>query len=227
MDAGLVLPPAPGGPRPATAAGSVRAETPLPLRPANAATARSRGSAAAAPAATAPQGRSRRALGGIVAACVVGLALVALLLTQVLGGDSTPKRAATTKANTIVEPTASSAVTPAAPTVTAAVRGQSTIFVLNGTTANGLAAEVRKKLETSGYRSAAAGGSGNAAVKTNAVTKVYYGAGKKRAAQDVAKQLSVASADVLAADPTVTAQVTGQGSSADVVVLLGADKASG
>ena len=65
------------------------------------------------------------------------------------------------------------------------------------------------------------------------MTKVYYAAASsKRAAQDVAKQLDVAAANVLAANPAITRQVVSasadeQVAGADVVVLLGADKATG
>lgn len=174
-----------------------------------------------------PQGRSRRSVLGIAAASLLALALVAFALTKLLGDSPTAgkKGAVTTKTdNTFVEPKTSSTATTAA--VTPAVRGQSTVFVLNGSRANGLAAEVKTKLETSGYRSAGGAtgnGTANAAVNTNAVTKVYFAPGKKRAAQDVAKQLSVSAANILAVDRATSIQAA----DADVVVLLGADKATG
>ncbi|MBA2348607.1 MAG: LytR C-terminal domain-containing protein, partial [Solirubrobacterales bacterium] len=146
------------------------------------------------------------------------LLLVVVLATQVLGGGSDePDRAAqpTDTGNTIVPPEdTTTAATP--PAVDPA---DTQVFVLNGTTQNGIAAEFAKTLETAGYVSA---GTGNAPVSTVQATEVFYAEGKKRGATAVARELGVKSTDVKQADANVTALAQG----ADVIVQIGADKAT-
>jgi len=90
---------------------------------------------------------------------------------------------------------------------------------LNGTQENGIAADVGKTLETDGYVIA---GKDNAAVNTAPTTEVFYVEGQKRGASAVAKELDVAAANVKA----VTRAIEVQGPGADVIVQLGADKAT-
>lgn len=169
---------------------------------------------------------SRRGILGYAAGGVAVLLVLVVLVTQLFGGDdpqptsdaSIPVPTQTEpEPNAIEDPTSSAATPTEAP---ALVRSEFSVFVLNGTATNGLGASVNKKLETLGYRPA--GSPQTAADQTEAVTRVSYASGKKRAAIDVAKQLGVATANVVPADAGTSAQ----GAGADIIVTIGADKAA-
>ena len=153
---------------------------------------------------------------GIIGGGLAVLVLAVVLATQLLGGGDTAKTpGSVSTGNTLVEPTASD-TSAAAPTVTP---GDYQVYVLNGTQQNGLAAEVSKTLEMAGFRSA---GAGTAAVQTAPTTEVFYSSGKKKGATAVAGKLKVAAANVKQADQAVSVQAQG----ADVIVVIGADKAT-
>jgi len=171
----------------------------------------------------ADQERAGRRSGRIIATVVGSLtavALAAVLAWQVIGGgddpSSTGARTPSTGAeNEFVAPP-STAPADAAPQVNP---GDFAVYVLNGTRQNGLAAEVAKTLETDGYRTA---GASTALEDTAATTEVFYVAGKKRGAVAVANDLDVSQANVKAVEPEISAQ----GPGADVIVQIGADKAT-
>ncbi len=157
---------------------------------------------------------------GVIAGSVVVVALVVVLATQLIGGgDPAPKAARTTSASTNSEFVAPSTGTTSA-TAPAVDPADYTVYVLNGTQQNGIAAEIGKTLEVEGF---VIGGKGNAVVNTVSTTEVFFAAGKKKGASAVAKKLGVAAANVKPVDPGVSVQ----GSNADVIVQIGADKATG
>ena len=217
---------APGGP-----VMPERPEPAVPLRQVDGLTGLPRRQDSDEPASIAePRGRSRGKLLAVALAVLGGLAAIAAVIV-LLGKPSSDPTATTPAATTDVGgasvPAKKSTVSAA--TLTAAQRGKSKIFVLNGSLTNNLAAEAKNKLVTSGYRTAG-GGTGNAANNTNPLTQVFYAPSQKRAAQDVAKQLTVARTRVLALTPAILQQVTRydtQATGPGVVVLLGADKAQG
>ena len=214
------VPLAPGPP--SRAGGPVTGETPLPLRSVSAVTPRPRAGAEVWPPAEqeregGPSGRRLGIIGGVTAAVLLLAVLGALLLG---GNDPAP----TTGARTTTAPSTDNEFVPpptgtTSPGAPAVDPGDYAVYVLNGTQQNGIAAEVAKTLETDGYRSA---GTGNAAVNTAETTEVFYVEGKKRGAAAVAKKLRVNAANVKAADPAITVQ----GPNADVIVQIGADKAT-
>jgi hypothetical protein len=93
------------------------------------------------------------------------------------------------------------------------------VYVLNGTQQNGFAAEIAKTLETDGFRTA---GAVTAEENTVTTTEVFYVEGKKRGADAVAETLDVDAANVKKVTPAIEAQ----GPEADVIVQMGADKAT-
>ena len=179
----------------------------------------------AAPVAVAPElpRRPRGRVLSIAAGVLAVLAIAAGLGTQ-HGGDDQVSDATRTDAtqtdNQIVEPPGSTSTAATPPVVPA----DYTVFVLNGTRQNGIAAEVGKTLETKRYVIA---GKGNAIGDTEATTQVFFGEGQKRGATAVAKQLEVTAANVKTLPPEVAARARDSaGKSADVVVQIGADKAT-
>ncbi len=235
---GAPAPPAPGGqaaPPQAPTPGAASApspgaqapptdEGPAPLRQVSAVGAaaprRRVGSEALPPAEPERSRRSRGRTLGIIGGALAALLLVAVLATQLLGGNakptSTSARTASTNADNPFVPPATGATGATSPAVKP---GDYSVFVLNATLQNGIAAEVAKTLETDGYRSA---GTGNAAASNATTTEVFYLEGKKRAASAVAKKLGVAATSVKQADRGVAVQ----GPGADVIVQIGADKAT-
>jgi hypothetical protein len=156
-----------------------------------------------------------------VAAVVVVVAAVVVALSA-LGGSSSPKqtgstatttasRTATTHAKRSSRKAAKAA--PSAPTVSPA---ETTVAVLNATEAEGLAHRTASALQQSGYSQAEAlsgkpPGSGQVSV-------VEYASGHQAEAERVARSESIT--HVL----PIEAAVTALAGSADVVVIVGADK---
>ncbi|MDQ3631818.1 MAG: LytR C-terminal domain-containing protein, partial [Actinomycetota bacterium] len=200
-------------------------DNPVPLRqvsPVAGAPRRGAGAEVWPPAEEESAGRPSGRTIATVLAVTTAVLLVALLLTQVLGsGGDDPVRstsaptASTSTDNEFVPPSSGETDTATPPVVP----GDYSVYVLNGTQQNGIAAEAGKTLETEGYRIA---GKGNAAVNTATTTEVYYVKGKKRGASAVAKKLDVAAANVKEADQAVAVQ----GQNADVIVQIGTDKAT-
>lgn len=166
-----------------------------------------------------PSGRTIATVFGTVTAVL----LVALLASQLFGGpDADPVR--TTSAPAASPSTDNEFVAPSGGSADAATPpvnpGDYAVYVLNGTQQNGIAAEVAKTLEADGYRSA--GNAGNAANNTVTTTEVFYAEGKKPGAAAVAKTLEVDPANV----KKLTRDIEVQGEGADVIVQIGADKAT-
>ena len=214
-----VVAPTPIGPSPPPAH-----DSPMPLRQVSAATGVPRRRAGAEPIAVDQEdagGPSGRTI-AIVIGVTTTLLLVAVLATQLVGGgdDSATKRSArttpTSTDNTFVAPSSTRGTETATP---AADPSDYTVFVLNGTQRNGIAAEVGKTLETDGFVIA---DKGNAAVNSVPTTEVFYLEGQKRGASAIAKKLGVSAENVKRADSAISVQ----GPGADVIVQIGADKAT-
>jgi hypothetical protein len=237
--------PAPGAPQPASPAGQVAPGQPVPRRPpppqAGAAAAvqgapldaqaiRARAASAASRQSVPPplEGRSvyatKRSRGRTIALVAAAVAVAAAIVVAViaLGGSSGGKpvgSAATTAASrtatTIAKHQSHKAAKPApkAPTVSPA---ETTVAVLNATEAEGLAHRTASSLQQNGYSQATAlngkpPGSGQVSV-------VEYASGHQAEAEAVGRSASIA--HVL----PIEAAVTALAGSANVVVIVGADK---
>jgi hypothetical protein len=143
-----------------------------------------------------------------------------VVAVSALGGSSSPKRGASTSASTATT-TATSAKHKTHPSKSAAPpanAAETTITVLNGTETAGLAHRVSTSLQQRGYSQAAA--LAGRPPGANQTTAVEYASGHQADAEAVARSLSVR-----AAQP-VEAAVAPLAGSADVVVIVGADKAA-
>ena len=211
--------PSPGAAAPPAPAGPPTDDVPAPLRqvsPGAQPRRRAGSEALPPPPADPPAGRGRGRTIGLVLGGLAALALVVVLATQLLGSDDTKTSSAPTTASTpdFVEPEG-----PTAPATPAVNPEDVRVFVLNGTRTNNLAAEVAKTLEVARFRTV---GTKTAVVATNPTTTVYYGDGARRKATAVARELEVGTANVKAIEEGIAVQ----GPGADVVVLMGADKAT-
>ena len=212
--------PSPGAAAPPAPAGPPTDDVPAPLRqvsPGAPQPRRRAGSEALPPPpADPPARRGRGRTIGFVLGGLAALGLVVVLVTQLLGSDNTKTSSAPATASTpdFVEPAG-----PANPATPAVNPEDVRVFVLNGTRTNNLAAEVAKTLEVARFRTV---GTKTAVVATNPTTTVYYVDGARRKATAVARELEVGRANVKAIDEGIAVQ----GPGADVVVLMGADKAT-
>jgi polyisoprenyl-teichoic acid--peptidoglycan teichoic acid transferase len=166
--------------------------------------------------------RSRGRTLALATAAVVAVAAVVVVALSALGGSSSPKhagstatttasRTATTHANHSSHRAAKAA--PKAPTVSPA---ETTVAVLNATEAEGLAHRTASALQQNGYSQAEAlsgkpPGSGQVSV-------VEYTSGHEAEAEGVARSASIT--HVL----PIEAAVSALAGSANVVVIVGADK---
>jgi hypothetical protein len=146
---------------------------------------------------------------GAALVAVVALVLAVVVISSLGGGDETPKQA-----NRAAPETQQSSSSSASQPVN---RGSVTVAVLNGTTIPGLAAQVSDQVERGGFKR---GTVTNAADQQRPSTTVAYGAGFKRAADEVARLLGVAQAEPLDASTQAIA-----GADAQVVVTVGTDRA--
>jgi LytR cell envelope-related transcriptional attenuator len=162
--------------------------------------------------------RSPRRVAALVAVALIVVAAAAAVAVTALGGSSKDK-AQTAAAKTATTPGGAHAkrsahkAAPKAPTVSPA---ETTVTVLNATEAEGLAHRTASELQQNGYSEATAmngkpPGSGLLSV-------VEYASGHKAEAEGVAR-----SADVTHVEP-IEAAVTALAGSANVVVIVGADK---
>jgi hypothetical protein len=165
--------------------------------------------------------RSRGRTLALIAAAVVVVAVVAVVAVSALGGSSKPKQ---TTSATITTPHNAAAhakgsshkhtkPAPKAPTVSPA---ETSVAVLNATEAEGLAHRTASALQQNGYSQATAlngkpPGSGQVSV-------VEYTSGHQAEAEAVARSASIT--HVL----PIEAAVSALASSANVVVIVGADK---
>jgi len=166
--------------------------------------------------------RSRGRTIALIAVGVLVVAVAAVVAVTSLGGSSSPKHAASAATTTASRtPTAhtkhsshkAAKPAPKAPTVSPA---ETSVAVLNATEAEGLARRTASALQQSGYSQAAPlygkpPGSGQVSV-------VEYTSGHQAEAEGVAHSLSVT--HVL----PIEAAVTALAGSANVVVIVGADK---
>jgi hypothetical protein len=156
----------------------------------------------------------------IVGGLLAGVAVV-VLLVSVLGGSPKGKASAagvTTARHTSSKPAATSttSTTNAAPPANAA---ETPVAVLNGTETTGLAHRVSGELQQAGYSQAAAlSGRPQGA---NQQTVVQYTSGHRSEAEGVAHSLSVSQVQ------PIEATVSSLAGSANVVVIVGADRATG
>jgi hypothetical protein len=144
---------------------------------------------------------------------VVILAAVAFGATQLLGGGD--------EASTPTAPTGQAAETPTAGSTSDDATGSrltpatTKVAVLNGTTIEGLASEQADILRAAGFTEITTGNNTEQRVEST----VLYGDGARAMAREVARRLDIASVQPL--DPDTRAL----GENADVVVILGQDKA--
>jgi hypothetical protein len=157
----------------------------------------------------------------LVAAAVAIVAVAVVLLTS--GGGSSHNAATTSPKATVTtvhvthakvksKPAAKQTQTPALSPA------ETTVTVLNGTETTGLAHHVSAELQQTGYSQAAA--LDGRPPGANQVTVVQYSSGHQAEAQGVARSLSVSKVEPM------EASVAALANSADVVVVVGADKAT-
>jgi hypothetical protein len=158
-------------------------------------------------------------VGGLLAAIVVVVVLVSVLGGSPKGkgasGVTTVRQTSSTHAKS-PPATSTTTTTSAAPPANAA---ETPVAVLNGTETTGLAHRVSSELQQAGYSQAAAlSGRPQGA---NQQTVVQYASGHRGEAEAVARSLGVGQVQ------PIEAQVSSLASSASVVVVVGADRASG
>jgi LytR cell envelope-related transcriptional attenuator len=219
------------GGRPAGAPARRPAPAAAPLRATSAASASPRRAGAGAGPRRPVPPRRPAATGGTPLRVLLGAGLLALVVigavvfagTQVFGGgdDDAGTPAGRTAAST-TEPvrTASPAPTPGR------TRASTRVAVLNGTAVSGLAAEQKAVLSGSGYAGGNVSTGNNTTDQQRAQSEVLYRQGARRQAQDVARLLGIdLTPQPLDAETRALANSGGTGRDADVVVVVGGDKA--
>ena len=170
-----------------------------------------------------PTRSSRRTLAIVVAVLAV-VAVIVVVAVSALGGGSSPKAgagssassgASTAKTGKSAKHKSSHSSKSTAPPANAA---ETTVTVLNGTETAGLAHRFSASLQQRGYSQAAA--LGGRPPGANQTTTVEYASGHQADAEAIARTLSVQ-----AVQP-IEAAVAPLAGSADVVVIVGADKAA-
>ncbi|MFT4049195.1 MAG: LytR C-terminal domain-containing protein [Solirubrobacterales bacterium] len=145
-----------------------------------------------------------------VAGVLVAVFAVILIATQLLGGDDTTTTKGTggSAANRQQANTSNDRNT-------RINRAAVTVSVLNGTSTAGLAASAATGLNKAGFTDTTTGNLPDA--NNQAETVVYYAAGSKPEAQEVATELAVKTLK------PATEEILAQGGSVPVIVVLGAD----
>jgi hypothetical protein len=146
---------------------------------------------------------------------VVILGAVAFGVTRVVGGDD-PKPSTTGAQPTAAPDTAGTAPEPAS-NAGGLTKESVHIAVLNGTTIPGLAATEGDKLKAAGFKREVI--TGNNTDQQRADSSVLYAQGARTIARDVARTLDIARVEAI--DPDTRSL----GENAEVVVILGQDKA--
>ncbi len=224
-------PPAPGTPVPAppavapstpaaAAPGQPHVASAAPPRP-RAAPGPARATVAAAggpvrsrrPAPDAPPAHARRNVFAVVFGGVALIAIAALLVTQVFGGDEGPPQ----KPNTVGQASDEGADTSGS-TAAPLDRAETTVSVLNGTTVTGLARGAMNRVLERGYREGIVVTNTDQTVQKSVI---HYAQGSRRQALDVAKIIGVGRDALRSMDQN--ARVLG--ADAPVVVIIGADRA--
>ena len=160
-----------------------------------------------------PERRSRTSIAAVGGVIAVFLAAGAFVATQVLGGDDDPN---SSSANTPT-PTATGAGTSTPSAGTALAKADTTVAVFNGTTVGGLAAQTADSVETSGFKR---GRTGDYTDQQRAASVIFYAAPARAQARAIGRQLSISSVQAIDRETQALA-----GESADVVVVVGLDKA--
>jgi hypothetical protein len=175
-------------------------------------------------AATPPprEGTSTRA---VVLTAVLGILIlggIAFGLTRLLGGDDNQPAKPPTVASTTPEPPAQGTGTPestAAPTLT---KDTIKVAVYNGTVQPGLAGSIKDQLVHQGYPEGNVGADTYTPDQQREASVAMYRRGARAAAQAVAKDLGIASIQLI--DSATQQLIDQSGNKWDVVVIVGADK---
>jgi hypothetical protein len=154
---------------------------------------------------------------GVLAALVLGGG--AFAATQLLGKHSghpaMPNRTGSTPA----------VPSPTPPLTQAQLRATTTVAILNGTAIPNLAANTRDQLTADGYKAANIA-TGNNTDQQRVRSQVFYRAGARRQAADVARTLGIDTPpQSVDADTQALADNAGKGKTAEVIVIVGGDKA--
>ena len=162
----------------------------------------------------------------IVAGVLAAVVAVVVIVTSLGGGSSSSKGTTTAATSTGTGTTTHSTTHRKASSKTKSSSGaqatnpaEASVAVLNGTETTGLAHRISSDLQQRGYSQATP--LGGRPPGTSQVTVVEYAAGHQADAEGVARSLSVAKVQPMEA--TVASLVA----SAKVVVIVGADKATG
>jgi hypothetical protein len=147
-----------------------------------------------------------------VAGVLVAVFAVILIATQIGGGDNTDNAPNQKQAQRQKRDTKTPSTAPRNPEIN---RPAVNVSVLNGTDTSGLAKVVGDQLVQAGFTSTTTGNRNDGT--NHAESTVYYAAGNKLEAQEVAKELKIKS--VKEADE----QTLAAGGSVPVIVVLGAD----
>jgi len=153
--------------------------------------------------------------GPVIGAVIAALAVIAAVVYFVaIAGNDGSTTTETTEPRAVKTSTTNARTTR---TTAAADNSNVSVFVLNGTTVNGLARGLANELEKQGY---AIRGTETAADQTRSATLVMYAPGKRADALRVAQSIGKGSDVVQAVDPGSAAL----SQNASVVVLVGADQ---
>jgi hypothetical protein len=196
----------------------IRGQGAAPLRAGGAATASPRRSRD-------PHGRRWAIL--MAAGGVVIVALVALLVTGVLGGgNGNAKKSSGSQSSATGTPATNTKK--AKPKAKPFVRKNTTVSVINGTVASGLAAETEGQLTKAGFGKGVAS---TGADQSHSATVIYYQPGHKRDAQEVKRVLKGGAIEPIGGKnpiSTVCAVTANSpppcGPAVDVVVVVGSDR---
>jgi hypothetical protein len=135
--------------------------------------------------------------------------------TQLLGGDDSSTPQSQSAGQPAETPESGGGATPEAGEAALAPE-TAKIAVLNGTTIEGLASNQADTLRAAGYKGEITTGNNT---EQRVESTVLYGDGARALARDVARRLTIASVARLDADTRAL------GENADIVVILGQDKA--
>lgn len=160
-----------------------------------------------------PQTQRRSRVPFAVAGVLVAVFAVILIATQIGGSNSADTNATTAKSETRAKRDSKTPST--APRNPEINRPAVNVSVLNGTDTSGLAKVVGDQLVQSGFTSTQTGNRNDGTNHPDSI--VYYAAGNKLEAEEVAKELKIKT--VKEADE----QTLAAGGSAPVIVVLGAD----
>lgn len=161
-----------------------------------------------------PEKRSRTSIAAVGGVIAVLLAAGAFVATQVLGDDDDPAQPDRARTPTA---TAAGAGTSTPTAGTALTKADTTVAVFNGTTVGGLAAQTADTVETSGFKR---GRTGDYTDQQRTASVIFHTTPARTQARAIGRQLSIS--DVQPIDPETQALA---GESADVVVVVGLDKA--